>query len=51
VDFTKPLRICVNGTERFQSNVKGSLRFLMTYLDEYRDPNMAYVGEVRVELE
>lgn len=50
VDFTKPLRIVVNGEEIHNREVKGSLQYLMAYLDQYRDPTMAYVGEVSMVL-
>ena len=42
------VRVTVNGKSAFEGPAKSSLKFLMKYLDEHRDPGMAFVGEVVV---
>ena len=48
LDLKKPLKVTVNGKAAFEGPVKSSLKFLLKYLDEHRDPSMVYVGEALV---
>ena len=49
-DLKKPLKINVNGAVAYEGLAKTSAKFLLRYLNERRDPNMVYAGEVSVDL-
>lgn len=50
VKFGEPLEIKVNGEIVHQKPAHSSLKFLMEYVDKYRDPGMVYSGEVVVDM-
>jgi hypothetical protein len=50
LDLKKPLRVTVDGDVVHDSLAKTSVKFLLRYLDERRDPNMVFAGEIAIDL-
>ncbi|GMV80312.1 MAG: hypothetical protein AMXMBFR7_14960 [Planctomycetota bacterium] len=50
VNLKQPLKITVNGKVAHDGPAPTSLKFLLQYLDERRDPSMVFLGEVSVSV-
>jgi hypothetical protein len=50
LDFKKPLKVTVDGKVFYDTLAKTSVSFLLRYLDERRDPNLVFAGEIAIDL-